>query len=145
MTEFTIGPCRLLVDAEATRAWYAARGEIAGGCDCAYCRNFAAAIETVPRDAGALLASMGVDIRKPREVIEWGPGAGGRYPYEGIYHLAGTAPAGDCPSAVLAEGVTVSFDEDCDLLPEDFPSPCFQINVTMKLPWLLHEPKPADM
>jgi hypothetical protein len=143
--EFTVGDSHLLVDVDATRDWYAARGEIAGGCHCAYCRNFAAAIETFPQDVRALLASMGVDIRKPREIMEWGAGAGGLYPYEGIYHLAGTAPAGSCPSAVLAEGITAYFDEDCDLLPEDFPRPCFQLNVTMKLPWLLHEPKPEDM
>lgn len=35
MTEFVFEDCRVQVDAEATRAYYDAYGEIAGGCGCA--------------------------------------------------------------------------------------------------------------
>ena len=52
MTEFVFGPYRLEVDVEATRNWYDLYGEPAGGCDCAYCRNFTAAVETLRRRWG---------------------------------------------------------------------------------------------
>ena len=31
---------------------------------------------------------------------------------------------------------------DCDLLPDDFPRPCFQMETDHRLPWVLHEPNP---
>lgn len=145
MAEFTFGNYRLLVDVEKTRAWYAAHGEIAGGCSCAYCRNFAAAIQTVLPEIKAFFDDLGLDIRKPREAIAWGPGVGGLNPYEGLYHLAGAVRGESGSEIELAEGFQVNFDEDCDLLPENFPRPCFQCNVSMRLPWLLKEPKPGDL
>ena len=44
MTEFVLGSYRLEVDVEATRAWYGRYGNATGGCGCAYCRNYAAAV-----------------------------------------------------------------------------------------------------
>ena len=55
MTEFVFGPYRLEVDVEATRAWYDRYGDATGGCDCAYCRNYAAAVGSLPSEVAALL------------------------------------------------------------------------------------------
>ena len=55
MTEFVLGGYRLAVDVEATRAWYDRYGDATGGCDCAYCRNFTAAVETLPPEVGEWL------------------------------------------------------------------------------------------
>ena len=65
MTELICGDCRGQVDAEATRAYYDAHGEIAGGCDCAYCRNFAVAVETVSPQVREVFDALGLDIRRP--------------------------------------------------------------------------------
>lgn len=141
MTEFVFEDCCVQVDAEATRAYYDAYGEIAGGCGCAYCRNFAAAVETVAPRLRAFLDRLGLDIRKPREVMELGPGPEGRRLYEAFYHLVGRLKGRNC-SGIAAEGAQMVFCKDCDLLPDNFPKPCFQINVALELPWLLKETVP---
>jgi hypothetical protein len=41
-----------------------------------------------------------------------------------------------------AEGFSAAFKPDCDLLPEDFPRPCFQMEFNHLLPWVLDEPNP---
>ena len=62
------------------------------------------------------------------------------------YHLVGRvlkgAPQpGEYPYD-LAEGFSVGFKNPCDLLPEDFPRPCCQMNFGFVLPWVLEEPNP---
>ena len=57
MTEFVLGSYRLEVDVEATRAWYGRYGNATGGCGCAYCRNYAAAVGVLPPEAAAFLAA----------------------------------------------------------------------------------------
>ena len=94
VTIFVLGPYRLPVDVEKTWAWYDAHGEIAGGCGCAYCRNFAVAVETVSPEVRDFLDALGLDIRKPCEAMELGPGADGRRLYESFYHLSGTLESG---------------------------------------------------
>ena len=139
MTKFAFGPCRLTVDVKRTRDWYAAHGEVAGGCDCAYCRNFTAAVETVSPEIRDFFDALGLDIRKPREAMELGPRAEGHRLYENFYHLAGTLET-NAPDRLEIGEAEAGFSPDCDLLPEDFPRPCFQLNVAMELPWLLENP-----
>ena len=62
--------------------------------------------------------------------------------------MLGTAagPMGSLPAvyaveaAAETEGFSVAFKPDCDLLPEDFPRPCFQMEFNHLLPWVLEEP-----
>ena len=42
----------------------------------------------------------------------------------------------------LAEGFSVGFKTECDLLPDDFPKPCFQMEFEHVMPWVLNEPNP---
>ena len=88
MTEFVFGPYRLEVDVEATRAWYDRYGDATGGCDCAYCRNYAAAVETLPPEVAAFLRPLGLDPHKPGDATEYGPAEGGRW-YMPLWHIAG--------------------------------------------------------
>ena len=78
MTEFVFGPYRLEVDVEATRAWYDRYGDATGGCDCAYCRNYAA-VGSLPSEVAALLRPLGLDLHKPGDIGEYGPRQGGRW------------------------------------------------------------------
>ena len=141
MRGIVIERARIQVDAEATRAYYDAYGKIAGGCGCAYCRNFAAAMKTASARLRTFLDALGLDVRKPCEVMELGPGTGDRRLYEAFYHLVGNLESGD-PTRVEIGEAQVGFYEDCDLLPYDFPRPCFQMNVAVELPWLLGEAVP---
>lgn len=88
MTEFVFGPYRLEVDVEATRAWYDRYGDATGGCDCAYCRNYAAAVETLPPEVAAFLRPLELDLHKPGDATEYGPAEGGRW-YMPLWHIAG--------------------------------------------------------
>ena len=42
----------------------------------------------------------------------------------------------------LAEGFSVGFKNSCDLLPDDFPRPCFQMEFNHQMPWVLEVPNP---
>lgn len=140
MTEFTFGAYRLLVDVEATRAWYDRCGDATGGCDCAYCRNYAEAVGGLPPEVGAFLAPLGLDLHKPGDATEYGPAEGGRR-YMPLWHLAGRLlEAGEEP-LVLSPGVTASFTTDAGPFLKDFPEPFFQCRLSMTLPWVLEEPE----
>ena len=104
MLDERMGGYRIQVDVEATRNWYDLYGEPAGGCDCAYCRNFTAAVETLPPEVGDFLARMGLDLRRPGDASECGPAEGGRL-YTPLWHLAGRLlEEGEGP-LLLAQGV----------------------------------------
>lgn len=42
----------------------------------------------------------------------------------------------------VTEKFSASFGPECWLLPEDFPRPCFQMDVAFQLPWVLEEENP---
>ena len=71
MTEFVLGSYRLEVDVEATRAWYGRYGNATGGCGCAYCRNYAAAVGVLPPEAAAFLEPLGLNLRRPGDIGEY--------------------------------------------------------------------------
>lgn len=141
MTEFAVGDGRIQVDVEATQAWYAAHGQLAGGCDCGYCRNFAAAVEGVPPAVGAFLARLGLDIRRPGEVMEWCREADGRHWYTAQYHVAGTVLAAPSGGLEAAPEVLIWFHTGQGPFLPAFPEPFFQVEADLRLPWLLDEPE----
>ena len=100
MTEFVFGPYRLEVDVEATRAWYDRYGDATGGCDCAYCRNFAAAVGTLPPEVEAFLEPLGLSLRRPGEIGEYGPrrAGGGISPCGTLRAACWRRGRGSCPS-----------------------------------------------
>lgn len=148
MTEFVFGSCRLAVDTEANRAWYAAHPLPWVTCDCAGCRNFLLAVKRLPPAVTAFFGALGLDPEKPGEAC-WYWGTPETVYGGGWYHLAGVVPEGlPAPGQrqtawfPITEGFEAAFKPDCDLLPEDFPRPCFQMELDWALPWLLEEPNP---
>ena len=117
MTEFVLGSYRLEVDVEATRAWYGRYGNATGGCGCAYCRNYAAAVGVLPPEAAAFLEPLGLNLRRPGDIGEYGPRQGGRWYMP-----------------------TAGFATDMGPFLRNFPEPCFQCWLSMTLPWVLEEP-----
>ncbi len=141
MTEFAFPSGRILTDPESNRAWYAAHGEIMGGCDCAYCRNFAAAAAGLPPNVWEFLDTLGVDLYKPDEAAENCREADGRHWYSAWYHMTGELLE-DGAETAMAEDCIQSFQSVCCLKVEQFPSPHFQLNLELRLPWVLDEPDP---
>lgn len=157
----TFGPYRLRVNVERTRAWY--RAQTPAWCTCAGCRNMERAFRVLPSEVAALFGALGVNPMNPGETAHY---AGKRLSPErsevfssAWYHLCGELlDGGDClptvtPDGVisgtvdgygeewpLCEGWSVTFKKECDLLPESFPRPCFQMELWCTLPWLLDEP-----
>lgn len=140
MTEFVFGGYRLEVDVEATRAWYDRYGDATGGCDCAYCRNYAAAAETLPQEAEAYLGLLGLSLQRPGDIGEYGPRQGGRW-YMPMWHIVGRLLETREEELPVAPGITVGFATDMGPFLRDFPEPCFQCWLSMTLPWALAEPE----
>ena len=140
MTEFTFGTYRLLADVEATRSWYAAHGLPAGGCDCAYCRNFLANLPRFPAEVNAFLSDLGLELSMPGEAMEFGPEPDGRRYYSLLFHIAGQLTKGGDSPLEFPAGVTARFVTDTGPFLKDFPQPCFQLLLDARLPWALSEP-----
>ena len=151
MTEFTFGNCRLAVDVEATRAYYTAHPLPWITCDCAGCRNFAKAVRGLPQAVKDFFADLGLDPEKPGELMYY-TGTETDLSGGGWYHLVGTVLEGSSQPGdyegfpagwhELAEGFSVGFKNQCDLLPDDFPRPCCQMEFEHVMPWVLEEPNP---
>lgn len=141
MLDTWIDKYHIRVDVEATRNWYDLYGEPAGGCDCAYCRNFTAAVETLPLEVGEFLARLGLDLRRPGDASECGPAEGGRL-YTPLWHLAGRLLEKGKEPILLAQGVNAWFTTGQGPFLRNFPEPLFQCGLELTLPWVLAEPEP---
>lgn len=148
--EIVLGHYRLQVDVEATRTYYAAHPLPWITCDCKGCRNFELAIGQAPQAVKDLFDRMGLDLLKPGELCYY-EGTDETLSGGGWYHICGTIlerAMPENPSQVfgewidLAEGFSVAFRPDCDLLSKDFPQPCFQMEFNHLLSWVLKEPNP---
>ena len=152
MKGFTAGPYVMRLNLERTQAYYDAYPAPWITCDCAGCRNFAQAVETLPEAVADFFQALGLDPRKPAETCHYSAADADSVFSSAWYHVCGELVAGDPapgshtrygPSLQLADGVSVSAASECDLLPDDFPRPCFQIEFWFeRLPWLLDEPNP---
>ena len=143
MLDTSIGKYHIQVDAAATRAWYDRFGDATGGCDCAYCRNFAAAVATLPPEVEAFLESLGLSLHRPGDIGEYGPRPGGRW-YQPLWHIAGRLLETGEGELSIAPGVTAGFAVEMGPFLRDFPEPCFQCWLSMTLPWVLKEPAEED-
>ena len=153
MTGVALGNYHLAVDVEATRASYAAHHESWITCECAGCRNFAQAVKSLPQAVRDFFETLGLDPEKVEELCYY-DGTEHTIIGDCWYHLVGTVLEGSSkpgdyqvfPSgwAEITEGFSVGFKNECDLLPEDFPRPCCQMQFNYTLPWLLEEPNPYN-
>ena len=93
----------------------------------------------LPPEAAAFLEPLGLNLRRPGDIGEYGPRQGGRW-YMPMWHIAGRlleAGEGELP---VAPGVTAGFATDMGPFLRNFPEPCFQCWLSMTLPWVLEEP-----
>ncbi len=143
------------VNVEATRKRYVTLPLVTENCTCQGCENYLAAIRELPPKVLAFFDSLGLDIKKPAEV--YGDlKENGDYFYGGFYHIAGIIlyQKKELYSKIkknhysinqdmkinLSENYSVWFENDCALVPKDFPTPYFQIEISAILPWVLERP-----
>ena len=148
--EIVLGSYRLDVDVAATRAYYEAHPLPWITCDCKGCQNFKEAVGKMPQAMKDFFDRLGLDPEKPGETCYY-QGTETTLSGGGWYHicgriLEGAMPEGSCQAfgewIEPAEGFKVGFKSGCDLLPKDFPRPCFQMEFDHLLPWVLEEPNP---
>lgn len=167
-TLLSLGPYRMRVDVEKTRAWYRSFREHYSGqywCDCSGCRNMELAFHDLPEEVSAFFSSLGVDPLFPAHTSpifgeQIAPDASNFF-CDAWYHIAGELLEGDTMAPVKNRDGTidgyrnvsgesveiekdwdVSFKKECFFLKKDFPRPCFQMQVYCTIPWLLDEPNP---
>lgn len=149
LQELVFGCYRLSVDVGRTREYYAAHPLPWVTCTCGGCRNFVEAVKLLPDEVKTFFDRLGVDPEKPAETC-WYPGAKTESNGDAWYHLCGTILERVEPEENqlfgewldVSENFRAAFRPECDILPEDFPQPCFQMDVTFQLPWVLEEENP---
>jgi hypothetical protein len=153
---FEFGTYRIDADIESTRAFYRDHAvKIADACDCADCQNFDKAIRRVSADVLHFFDSLGIAPCKGAEVynVTGGePDTNGLILYHGFYHLSASLSKGDpiwiphekqgkrlnmSAFYALNEHFRIGFTEEVELLEDNFPKPCIQLEILVHLPWIL--------
>ena len=125
---------RFEVDIAATMEY--STKEAAEHCDCAYCRNFYATVDSTYPELRPFLAQFGVDIEAPDELL----------PFDATLYLACYCVNG----RILSYGKPLIHAGDVKIMPETaqdaminigLRAPYFVISAgPFQLPWILDEP-----
>jgi hypothetical protein len=111
-------------------------------CSCIYCRNYLAAVETLPEKLLNLYEQFGVDATKDIEVYQLCANEDGTHRYSGFYPVVGRIVAGSHTMGVhqrLTEDFTVCFHTEEALVPPTFPESVFQMEFSGSIVWVLDE------
>ena len=155
-----IGTYELYIDVEKTRDFYDNARFINEGCNCPGCRNYMAAVDSFPQEVIDFFSKLGVDLKKPAELMSPFSEDGGQtlQYWGGFYHICGELLSGDDCNAFEGEGVyhmdktsfhqiidgySVGFSNYIDLPEDGFPEPVAQIDIYFtRIPWVLEEKNP---
>ena len=122
---------------DATMQYSAA--EAAEHCDCAYCRNFYAALDARYPDLRGVLGQFGADAEAPEELMPFD--LDGEMVYDGVWAVCGwITRKGSAPLSF--DDITVFPDPENHRHVNCFcPEPYFLLEISgLRLPWVLDEP-----
>ena len=126
----------IYADVEATRTYCAEEAE--DRCNCGYCKNFYASVDTRYPDLRFFLSKFGVDIQVPDSLVPLTPEL-----YQASFVVQGKIlRVGSDP--IWVNNVAITLEEDTE-------QNCFIINLgLMNIPWTLQEdpknfPKPYGL
>ena len=130
-------------DVDITHTMERSAAEAAEHCDCAYCRNFYAAVDRFYPNLRPFLAKFGIDIEAPDEQLPYD--LDGEMYYDSIYLVAGDilkeGKAPICNDRVVIRPVACNGPFQAVPASHNCPKPCFILDVsTVVLPWILDEP-----
>lgn len=145
---FDFGAFTIDGDVEKTKKYYRETSRtLTEGCGCILCQNFLAAYETLDPQIRQFFDSMGVDVCKAADMTSMhGDEERNILYYEGFCHLCGEIVAGGMeenktfsrtPEYPVAAGCTVRFSTQCNLVEKSFPAPVLQMDVKLKVPWVV--------
>lgn len=146
---FELGDYTIQVKPEANKTYYANEQTIYDSDPNDDTHNFELAVTGISQEVQKLFSAMGADIKKPVEMyVSYEHNS--QLVYEGYYHICGEIINGTSPwektesssTATLNEDMMYSvgnsfkcgFSTDCTLLYDEFPRPCFQMEVLFTLP-----------
>lgn len=142
------------IDIDKTRRFYQTAENIAYGCNCSGCRNFEKAVSYLPQEIIEIFDKMGIDMKKVREAYVNCKNSDGKLFYAGFYHICGKLLSGSSPWKETSqmskelddkelfkinENFQIAFQEEVDLLEENFPLPVIQLEFFANIPWVLEE------
>ena len=143
------------VNVEATKNAYSKLPIVSESCSCQGCENYMAAIEKLPNEIISFFTTLGVDIKRPSEVFRSFE-RNGFYSYclsftfvynfvfekAKLYTKVNERQYKQNPDMIihLTPYFSVWFESECSLVPENFPTPHFQVSIDARLPWVLERP-----
>ena len=130
-------------DIDMARTMEYSAAEAAEHCDCAYCRNFYAAVDQYYPEFRAFMAQFGLDIEAPDELMPFD--FEGEMYYDGAYMVCGRIlQAGQAPLEVSGIRICATVDDGSGEMirfNHSCPAPCFALDISsIILPWVLDEP-----
>lgn len=135
METVIINNCKFLFDKEATANYVT---EFNAPCDCAYCRNYYKAVQSVPAVID-FLNTFGVNVNRPEECMEWDTD----FEEKTLWYNVWYSVSGEAEQSVT---VRLSPDATAEISPPDGRSPntwhddnYFLICLDMHLPWVMDE------
>lgn len=129
--------CQIRIDVDKTRSYYCSHP--AEFCDCLYCKNYIKALPIYSPKLIGLLESMGIDYKTEGEAMHLNKNDDGTHSYLAFYHVVGEIIEGDGVINDSEDKLAFSTTSSCDLLPEEFPRPAIQINLSFNLDWVLDD------
>lgn len=129
------------IDLERTMAYSAA--EVMDHCDCAYCRNFYAAVDAHYPNLRPFLGQFGIDIEAPDEQMPYD--IDGKMCYDSVYMVCGKVIS-EGKGPICIDGLLIEPIVGCEMektihINHGCPNPNFALDVsTVILPWVLDEP-----
>ena len=141
---FEFGKYIIDVDVEKTREFYR---YYTYGCTCDGCKNFRKYAEICPDALKKWFEMLGLEIGKPSEVFYINEEDENKLFYGGWWHLCGKVINTDRHTEILENGTkaivsegyyvtenfNVSFHNECNCVPWNFPKPCIQIDISARL------------
>ena len=136
-----LGDWQFDIDMERTMEYSAA--EASEHCDCAYCRNFYAAIDENYPQLRPFLAQFGLDLEAPDELMPFD--LDGRMYYDGAYMVCGRILQTSVSPMEVSDIPILATSADDPNNPihinHNCPEPYFALNIgAITLPWVLDEP-----
>lgn len=143
MTQITYRDWILDCDVEATRAGYETISQ--GGaesCNCSGCQNFLAQRDSIyPAEVVDLFDRLGVNYKRDAETYHTARLAAGVHLYGSWFHFVGAMAKEPIGPATL-DNLTIDFIPHNALAAKAFENqPLVQIEITVKLSWVLPEPE----
>jgi len=142
------------IDVNKTREFYNNASLVSEGCSCVGCRNYEKAIGFISQNVLSFFSQFGIDMKKICEVYVNYTRDDDLIFYGGFYHICGKIISGENAWISTSQNTkhldedrgysvtkdfTVLFQNECDLLEDNFPAPAIQLEILANIPWVLEE------